>query len=93
MNTVRTKHRLSGLSHARQCGDDVVFRLFVTGGLPVRSGGGMPPANKDHFAALASIAGHGSRIVGKHARLGGRLPTPLTTRRSERMASWLVMTL
>src|SRR5262245_1228713 len=36
-----TKHRLSGLSHMRQCGDDVL-RMLVTGGPPVRGGGGMP---------------------------------------------------
>jgi hypothetical protein len=36
-----TKHRLSGLSHPGQCGDDVL-RMFVTGGPPVRGGGGMP---------------------------------------------------
>jgi hypothetical protein len=33
-----TKHRLSGFSHMRQCGDDV----FVTGEPSVRGGGGMP---------------------------------------------------
>src|SRR6478752_5942500 len=36
-----TKHRLSGLSQPRQCGDDVL-RMLVTGGPPVRGGGGMP---------------------------------------------------
>jgi len=36
-----TKHRLSGFSHPRQCGDDV-FLMFVTGGPPVRGGGGIP---------------------------------------------------
>jgi hypothetical protein len=36
-----TKHRFSGLSHIRQCGDDVL-RMFVTGGPPVRGGCGMP---------------------------------------------------
>src|SRR5215831_7872024 len=36
-----TKQRFSGLSHVRQCGDDV-FRMLVTGGPPVRGGGGMP---------------------------------------------------
>ena len=37
----RTKQRFSGLSHMRQCGDDVL-RMLVTGGPPVRGGGGMP---------------------------------------------------
>jgi hypothetical protein len=36
-----TKQRFSGLSHMRQCGEDV-FRMLVTGGPPVRGGGGMP---------------------------------------------------
>jgi hypothetical protein len=36
-----TKQRFSGFSHIRQCGDDVL-RMFVTGGPPVRGGGGMP---------------------------------------------------
>ena len=36
-----TRHRFSGLSHTRQCGDDVL-RILVTGGPPVRGGGGMP---------------------------------------------------
>jgi hypothetical protein len=36
-----TKQRFSGFSQPRQCGD-VVLRMLVTGGPPVRSGGGMP---------------------------------------------------
>src|ERR1700746_555146 len=36
-----TKQRFSGLSHMRQCGEDVL-RMLVTGGPPVRGGGGMP---------------------------------------------------
>jgi hypothetical protein len=36
-----TRHRLSGFSHPRQCGDDV-FLMLVTGGPPVRGGGGIP---------------------------------------------------
>ena len=36
-----TKQRFSGLSHVHQCGDDVL-RILVTGGPPVRGGGGMP---------------------------------------------------
>jgi hypothetical protein len=36
-----TKHRLSGLSHIRQWDEDVL-RILVTGGPPVRGGGGMP---------------------------------------------------
>src|SRR6201982_3210239 len=37
-----TKQRFSGLSHMRQCGEDVL-RMLVTGGPAVRGGGGMPP--------------------------------------------------
>jgi len=33
-----TRHRLSGFSQPRQCGDDGL-RIFVTGGTPVRGGG------------------------------------------------------
>jgi hypothetical protein len=36
-----TKHRLSGLSHPRQCGDEVL-RMLVTGGPPIFGDGGMP---------------------------------------------------
>src|SRR5258707_8085278 len=36
-----TKQRFSGLSQLRQCGDEVL-RMLVTGGPPVRGGGGMP---------------------------------------------------
>src|ERR1700740_1601202 len=36
-----TRQRFSGLSQARQCGDDV-FLMFVTGYPPARGGGGIP---------------------------------------------------
>jgi hypothetical protein len=36
-----TRQRFSGLSQARQCGDEVL-RMFVTGKLPARGGGGIP---------------------------------------------------
>src|SRR5262252_3765048 len=36
-----TRQRFSGLSQARQCGEEVL-RMLVTGGPPVRGGGGMP---------------------------------------------------
>ena len=35
-----TRHRFSGFSQPRQCGDDVL-RMLVTGGPPVRGGGGI----------------------------------------------------
>ena len=36
-----TRQRFSGFSQARQCGEEVL-RIFVTGKLPARGGGGMP---------------------------------------------------
>jgi hypothetical protein len=36
-----TRQRFSGLSHTRQSGE-FVFLMFVTGGPPVRGGGGIP---------------------------------------------------
>jgi hypothetical protein len=36
-----TRQRFSGFSQPRQCGDDVL-RMLVTGGPPVRGGGGIP---------------------------------------------------
>jgi hypothetical protein len=36
-----TRQRLAGFSQPLQCGD-VVLRILVTGGPPVRGGGGMP---------------------------------------------------
>jgi hypothetical protein len=36
-----TRQRFSGLRQPRQCGENVL-RMFVTGGPPVRGGGGMP---------------------------------------------------
>src|ERR1700761_2602020 len=35
------RQRFSRFSHMRQCGDEVL-RMLVTGGPPVRSGGGIP---------------------------------------------------
>src|SRR4029077_2450645 len=37
-----TKQRFSALSHARQCGDEVL-RMLVTGYPPAPGGGGIPP--------------------------------------------------
>jgi len=36
-----TRQRFSGFYHMRQCGEDVL-RMLVTGGLRVRSRGGIP---------------------------------------------------
>ena len=39
-----TRHRFSGFSHPRQCGEEVL-RTLVTGGPPVRGGGVIPSAS------------------------------------------------
>jgi hypothetical protein len=39
-----TRQRFSGFSQLRQCGEEVL-RMLVTGGPPVRGGGGMPSAS------------------------------------------------
>ncbi len=63
-----TKHRFSGFSQPRQCGDDVL-RMLVTGGPPVRGGGGMPKRIMTSSASsLPSVLRHdGSRVVRKNA--------------------------
>src|SRR6266404_98223 len=53
-----TKHRFSGLSQPRQCGDDVL-RMLVTGGPPVRGGGGMP-----HRIVISSRSSPALRTTG-----------------------------
>src|SRR5262252_1404863 len=53
-----TRHRFSGLSHIRQCGDEVL-RMFVTGGPPMRGGGGMP-----HRIIVISVPPSVLRITG-----------------------------
>ena len=49
-----TKQRLSGFSHMRQCGEDA-FRIFVTGGPPVRGGGGIPQRIKTISSASPAL--------------------------------------
>jgi hypothetical protein len=67
-----TKQRFSGFSQPRQCGEEV-FRMFVTGGPPVRGGGGISPAHHDQLAVVASVAHHWSRIVREDPGIGGRM--------------------
>ena len=62
-----TRQRFSGLSHMRQCGDDVL-RMFVTGGPGVRGDGGMPPAHHSQLAAGVGVADDRSRIVREDTR-------------------------
>ena len=52
----QTKYRFSGLSHMRQCGDDVL-RMLVTGGPPVRGGSGMLHEHRDDTAIRLTLAG------------------------------------
>src|SRR6478736_5892541 len=47
-----TKQRLSGLSQPRQCGDDLL-RMLVTGGPPVRGGGGLVGGHAVEIAYLS----------------------------------------
>src|SRR6266850_4896668 len=53
-----TKQRFSGLSQARQCGDDV-FLMLVTGKPPARGGGGIP-----HRIMLSSRSAPALRTTG-----------------------------
>ena len=65
-----TKQRFSGLSHMRQCGDEVL-RILVTGGPPLRGGGGMPRARRhDRRREATRRASHCPRIeiVAEYAR-------------------------
>src|SRR6516162_1062342 len=69
-----TRHRFSGLSHIRQCGD-VVLRMFVTGGPPMRSGGGMPHRIIVSSRPLSVLRMTGEGKSGNTPVIGGRLPT------------------
>src|SRR4051812_23024671 len=53
-----TKHRFSGLSQPRQCGEDVL-RMFVTGAPPNEGGGGIP-----HRIIVSSLPPSVLRITG-----------------------------
>src|SRR5215212_1959954 len=57
-----TRQRFSGLSQPRQCGDDV-FLMLVTGGPPVRGGGGRPQRIIDSSlpVPVCRSVGQGSR--------------------------------
>jgi hypothetical protein len=75
-----TKHRLSGLIHIRQCGDDVL-RIFVTGAPPARglddprvSVRPVVAASGDqpHAVAVALQPQPGSRRISLHGASPGR---------------------
>src|SRR6516165_12423823 len=59
-----TRHRFSGLSHTRQCGEDVL-RMFVTGAPGVRGGGGMPQRIVTVSVPASVLRIHRGRVVGE----------------------------
>ena len=61
-----TRQRFSGFSQPRQCGEEVL-RMLVTGGPPVRGGGGMPQRIITSSRAVVGVAHDRRRIVGKDA--------------------------
>jgi len=69
-----TKHRFSGFSHPRQCGDDVL-RMLVTDGPPVRGGGGMPHRIMLNSRPVSVLRHHRGRIIRNTPGIGARLPT------------------
>src|SRR5258705_12795803 len=69
-----TKQRFSGLSQPRQCGDDVL-RILVTGGPPVRGGGGMPHRIRALSVPVSVLRITGAGEAGKTPGIGARLPT------------------
>jgi len=68
--------RFSGLSHMRQCGDDVL-RMLVTGGPLVRGGGGIPHRiianSRPSPSSVLRMTGAGKS--GNTPVIGARLPT------------------
>jgi hypothetical protein len=86
-----TKRRFSGLSQARQCGEDV-FLIFVTGYPPARGGGGMPHRIVTISRSVPALRTTGAGKSGKTPGIGGRLPTyRFITRKSAMIAAWLVV--
>src|ERR1700760_814847 len=69
-----TRQRFSGLSQARQCGEEVL-RMFVTGKLPARGGGGMPQRIVISSLPVSVLRITGAGWSGKAPVIGGRLPT------------------
>ena len=49
-----TRQRFSGFSQPRQCGEEVL-RMLVTGGPPVRGGGGMPQRIRTNSRSLPTL--------------------------------------
>ncbi|MEH2516108.1 hypothetical protein V1279_001681 [Bradyrhizobium sp. AZCC 1610] len=64
-----TRHRFSVFSHPRQCGEDVL-RMLVTGGPPVRGGGGMPQRIMVSSRSVPAFADDRRGVVWKHALHG-----------------------
>src|ERR1700688_4623415 len=68
------RQRLSGFNHPRQCGDEVL-RMLVTGGPPVRGGGGMPQRMVVSSRAAPTLQTKGAGESGNTPGIGGKLPT------------------
>src|SRR6185436_4516042 len=69
-----TRQRFSALSHARQCGDDVL-RMLVTGYPPARGGGGMPQRIIVISSSPPELRITGAGLSGNTPGIGARLPT------------------
>src|SRR3954447_16643111 len=69
-----TKQRSSGFSHIRQCGE-LVLRILVTGGPPVRGGGGEPQRIMVSSRSVPALRITGAGKSGNTPGIGGRLPT------------------
>src|SRR5712675_3366654 len=69
-----TRHRFSGFSQPRQCGE-VVLRMLVTGAPPARGGGGMPQRIIANSRSSSVLRTTGAGKSGYTPGIGGRLPT------------------
>jgi hypothetical protein len=75
----------------RQCGEDVL-RMFVTGGPPIRGGGGIPHRIIASSRPVFVLRMTGTGKSGKTPGIAGKLPTyRLTTRNNPAMAAWFVV--
>ena len=88
-----TRHPFPGLSHMRECGDDV-FRMLATGRPPARCGGSVPHRINTHFLFVADVAGDRREITGKYTGHRCEIADVAFMRRnSAATAAWLVVTL
>jgi hypothetical protein len=75
MPSYGTKHRFSGLSHARQCGD-AVLRMLVTGYPPARGGGVASMAAKGWIERRADDHGRAVYCITEAGKDALRAPIP-----------------